>query len=292
MGARMNGREDGAVLVIVLWTIAAISLAVAGALSTAVASASLARAEQRGLDAQADLRGAVEAAAWSQLRADPAARWLADGHNISLTINGQIVQLQIHDAAGLLDVNRADIDLLRNLFEATAVSRQAADAAADAIAAARGDVSASGDDANAATASVEGATTAQVDPQHAFASVAEIVPLLGGDSGLLSRALPLLTIYGRTGRMDPALAPATLLAAVPDIAPEEVQSLLSGRAGGHLVSDDAQAIAAKYAQYLDAGSAGIYRIDASAGFRRSSAVILLMRDGAAPYHVLAWSDGA
>lgn len=288
MDARLDS-ERGSVLIVVLWALAILALALTEALAVINSGAVLGRSFARDFVDEGQAQSALEIAAGRLLTAYPDQRWVGDGTSNVLSANGQRTIIRVWDCTALLDVNRADPDLMRNLFRRFAHSRAAADDAVALIERARGDIEFIANDAGGSVG-FETSESHDVQPAHPIRSDAFLARLLSSDAGLVQNVLPLLTVFGHTGSINPALAPRALIEAVPDISGQEAAAIVAGRDGGRVQSEDAQALVTKYARYFSSQSNDIYRVDIAGSAHVTAATILLDRTGNAPYHVLAWRD--
>ena len=199
--------------------------------------------------------------------------------------------MRVWDATALLDINRADVALMTGAFRRYTSNAAAAEAAAVQIDKARGGLQWASLDANAAVGFAP-SSSRKVEPQHPFSSEGELAALLGDAPQLLRGVLRIATIYGRTGGLNPALAPRELIESVPDISAQEVNVILASRTDGRLAGDDARSIVAKFAAAFDTTPTDIYRIEVTADGHTLAATIVLDREGNAPFHILSWKQQA
>lgn len=281
--------QRGVILLVVLWAITLLSLLLLAASSSVHGSLALSRSLMREFRSDRLAESGVEIAAANLLTINPQRRWIADGRRYLVSLGRDEIGIRTRDAAGLIDVNRAPIELIRNLLRRFTDDTAAVEAACKAIERRRGPLL----EASRTPAAAVGllpANRPRIEPTRPFRSLAELVPLFAGNDELLARALPYLTIAGRTGAVNPAAAPGPVLAAVPDISRQEVDVILGAHANGRITDRDARSIVAKYARYFDTEATGVYTVQIEgAAARARNATIVLDPDGEAPYHVLSWN---
>lgn len=287
----------GVILVIVLWAVAMMTVMVA-ALSAGVRKDSgLAEIETDRLKSQMLVEGAVEVAAAKLLAGQDAARSLADGRPYRVDMGAGIVETRVRDAGGLIDINRADAELLTGFFGAIAGSDKAAEALARQIVDWRDKQSgATVTDAPTETPE-ESDINAEPKPKPAaFITTSQLYRLAGADRSLIDRALPFLSLFSRDGRINLATAPDEVLAGVPGIAPADIKMLTKARAAADWDGIEVKEIADRLKAFVSLDDSGVFIVDASviagngliAG-TRLEATIMMDWAGQQPVHVVGWS---
>jgi len=283
-------RQDGIILIVVLLAIAALSLVVVLAMSSVHQGALLSRSSKSEFLTERMAQSAVEIAAAGLLTTAPAARWRADGSIRRIDFDGEMVSIRVTDATALLDVNRADIELIRRVLLNLTDNRGEADAIARRIDEWRGMLVPT-KEANSTAVGLNNTGTKSVTPEHPFRTVNQLASLFVDDLPLFERALPLLTIYGQgDGRLNPWIAPPALLGAIPDISPLEVDVLLKARNRDGWNDADAAAILKKYANWLSSSMSGIYVVDMADRTPMRRIATIILQDGVQkPFNTLSWS---
>jgi general secretion pathway protein K len=278
---RWPGREDGAVLLVVLAALTILTLLATAAADILRSRAALAEAGFVMLEREAAIRSAVAlGAAHVMLRGE--LRWLPDGRAYELTVPGARGEIRIQAVGGLINVNRADAGILKSLLAQFTGEADAKDVAEAIVAARKGRM---GSDGKAAA-----------PPRLlAFPDLTAVAPIFAGRGALWSQAAPFLTIYGPTGSVDPITAPREVLAAMPGMSAEDLRFLLTARAAGEARGPAVQAMLTRYRPFLTGTDDGIYRIRvrmADDGRRGNGfsqeAVIMTGRDPKRAYRVLQW----
>ena len=297
-------RERGIILIVVLWIVATLAVLVAVLNSTVNKSARLAQLEDRRLKTQAMLDAGLEIAVSHLLtrNAQGTTRWLADDRTYESPAPGGTVKIRIRDVSGLIDINKADERLLAGLFAQFAPSLNDATSLAEAIVDWR--------EADAKDGSGGAAETDKTDEEsenedenedkpasRRFMSLTQLYSFPSAEREFVSKVVPFLTIYSADGVINPVAAPREVLASLPDISPQEIETLLQARLGGALNSSDAKAILAKFEQFVlsedDDELTSMYIVTVEAhGQRvlsgsRAETTIIAGASQDQPYHVLA-----
>jgi general secretion pathway protein K len=136
-------------------------------------------------------------------------------------------------------------------------------------------------------------------PRHApFPAAEELWLVRGIPSAIVERMLPFVTVFSNVAQVNVLDAAPQVLAALPNITPERLQSVLSQRGDPGLDPRSLIAVAGGDGATLSGSRA--YRISVEtelADGRRGAAevVVLLLESGEEPYRVLSWrnaSDGS
>lgn len=222
-------RRQGIALVLVLWILALLSV-IAGSLvfssRTEVLMAANLVSAARG-EAAAD--AGVHKAIYELTRpATDVLRWNGDGLTHSWDFGGARLLVTILDESGKVDVNTASIQLLKGLFLAVGVPDSEADSLVDAIADWRDQ-----DDLR----SLHGAERAEYSaagrddgPSNApFEAIEELQQVLGLGDEIFARIEPFVTVHSRLPGVATAVAPRTVLLALPGSTPEQVDIFVEQR---------------------------------------------------------------
>ncbi|SLN56869.1 general secretion pathway protein GspK [Oceanibacterium hippocampi] len=284
---RRRGRgEDGIALIVVLW-----GLALLGALAAGIATHG--RGETRLVS---DLRDAAESRHMADAGIALALRDLLDprtaddvdrtGAPRDYRIDGTPITVQVSDEAGRIDLNEAPGELLRGLFMTVAPDRAAN------LAAAVQDWRDGDDDRR--TGGAEAIDYRRLgrdgEPANApFQRVEELARVRGMDAALFARVAPLVTVHSRLDGLDPDVASAATLAAIPGLS-----ETVAGRLSRDRRQDSADLVA--FSRFFRHSPGRAFTIAASVTgpggrvFRRSALVWLTFQPDA-PYRLLARHDG-
>ncbi len=205
-----NADQRGMVLVIVLWIVTLLAVMAGGfaysmRVETRLATSAVERAQARAL-AEA---GIVYALAW-QLDPNGQQQWSPNGDPREWEFGGERLQIQVTDAAGLVNLNSADAELLKLLLKTAGVEVGEQDQLAEAILQWRGNASGL-QIPDRAYSGVEG----QPGPKNApFESLEELGQIAGLSRDLYERIARVSTVYSPHYGVNPQLAPAQVLRAL------------------------------------------------------------------------------
>lgn len=213
---RRRPRERGIALVAVLWIITSLTVLVLSFNSSVRSHLDLTATEL----GQAHSRAAIDAAlrlAVHRLRATkPADRWLADGEARNVNVVGRAVRITIRDEHGLIDLNKASVDLLRGMME-----RHLSDPSRARVLAARiadwrdedGDVR----EAGAEDAAYIAAGRAGGAGNRPFFDAMELSAVLGVSRADAVAIAPFVTVHSGRASINILAAPKGVLEALPGI---------------------------------------------------------------------------
>lgn len=209
---RFDARENGMVLVIVLWIMTLLAVMAGGfaysmRIETRLATGTVERAQARTL-AEA---GMAYALAW-QLDPEAQKQWPANGDWRAWSFGGGRLRIQVVDAGGLVNLNTANSELLKALLAAAGVDPQDQDRLADAIQDWRDP-----DDRSLphGAESSDYRAAGRPGPKNApFESVEELGEVLGMTQALYERIADVGTVFSYHSGVNPELAPARLLQAL------------------------------------------------------------------------------
>jgi general secretion pathway protein K len=284
-----QNREQGFVLLVVLWVLTSAVLLVAS-FNAAVRSGAASAVSEIGLvKSEALLDGGVEIAAAHLIDQNEQKRWSGDQRKHKVSFGGADLTISVTDPNGLIDLNKTDEKLLRSFFQR--YTKSVAKAAMYSGIILRAREAASGEKSKIGvqqTSDTGGsATTDFPTGSLAFIDVWQLGRSEGMPRDLFNRIAPYLTVYNRDGTINPKTAPSEVLEAVPDINQADIQKL---KYADKSASFD---IMAKGQSYLTDQSGPAFLVTVSA--RRPddnyslsrTYVILPGLDGNAPYRLIA-----
>lgn len=227
----MMRRENGIALVIVLWVVMLLSVMAASfaynmSTETRLASHGLDRARGRAL-----AEAAVSFVAYRLFfRPEPAHPWPVDGSPVNWRFGTGKVQIKVRDASGLIDLNQAQPELLKRLLmTAGGLNDDQAQTMLERIEDYRDP-----DDVrrpNGAERQDYLQAGYSYGPKNGpFESVSELQQVLGMTPELYGRIADALTVMSHQSGVNPALASAKVLRAIPGLDPQTVQDYLQQRA--------------------------------------------------------------
>ena len=291
--------NEGFILVAVLWMLLALATLVTVYATFVTRSAFAVAANSDVIKAEPLIAAGVELAAY-QLAGTPAKDRPAIGHFNARVATARLAVAYATEAARI-DLNAAPKDLLSGLFAALGATPAQADMFADRIVAWRTPVTPQNVDLDPENSFYRSAGLGYT-PRHApFVHVDELWLVHGLPAAFVQRMLPYVTVFNSQGKVDPEAAAPEVLAALPGMTPQTLQTVLAARDAGGLDRQSLQQLVGNSGAALAAGTeaktfrVGV-RVDLENGHHSAAeAVILLPDDGAAPYRVLYWQnafDGA
>ena len=224
----MQVGQRGIALIVVLWILILLSITVG-------IYAILARTEglqARFLFDETAARYAAEAgihrAVFEMRSSDWETRWVPDGRPYEIAIGDAVVDIRITDESGKINLNSADAELLTDFFISRGVDELEALHLADAIQ----DWRDPDDMPRLYGAEIDDYLAAGYPYGPAnedFRTVDELQQVIGMSWELYQAVEPLLTVHSGRGRINPAFAPAEVLAAMPDMDRESAQMFVEER---------------------------------------------------------------
>ncbi len=207
-----QSRERGLALLIVLWVIVAAALLVSSFSVSVRSSIGFVASEVKLSGFEALLDGGVEIAAARIIDENSKQRWRPNGRSHTVRFDDYELTISIRDASGLVDLNKADKDLLHNLLRQFTDSEQRAVFLRDRILQARGVDKDKRDDLRTDAAP-------QPDPPRSppFIDVGQLRSVEGMTPEIFRRLKPFVTVYSKDGRIAPWAAPDEVLLAIPNM---------------------------------------------------------------------------
>jgi general secretion pathway protein K len=279
-------REQGFVIVAVLWILMALSaLALIFSVYLSASARSLAL-DDAALQAEALVSAGVELSAY-QLTLTPDDKRPPRG-TFHFQMDDADVFVTFTSEAARIDLNFSTKEVLAGLFAGLGANQAAAKYDADRIVGWR-TRPAPGDTDEQALYQAAGLN--YPPRQSLFTHASELALVVGLPPALVERALPFVTVFNGTTGVDDKIAAAEVLAALPDKPsdqPKDRPGAPSAQPGE--AADTAQ----KPATDTTAAKSPCYRIETTITFRNGrrtrSEVVIAMGDKVEPYRVLSWQD--
>jgi general secretion pathway protein K len=206
----MTGRpsERGLALVVVLWGVAALALIAGAMLAASMSGARIGHNAWAQVKARTAADAGVQSAILSLFNPGPDGRPSLDGKEQKITFNGAAITVAIQDQTGLIDLNYAGRNELRDYFKAMGAADPGT--LADNVVGWR---------SPKGTTSVNGTAADDYEgykPRNApFQSVDELNLVAGMTPELLARVAPGLTVYSHSADFDTRTAPKDVLTLIP-----------------------------------------------------------------------------
>jgi general secretion pathway protein K len=289
--------ERGMILVVVLWTVAMMTVIVVALSVYAQRSLSLAGVETSRLRTEMALKSGVEAGGAMILGTKSDLRIFFDGRPVRADLGGgQLVDIGIRDATGLIDINRAQAPLLAGLFTRVSGSDGGPQKFVETIIAWRERHGGVEKKLGATAEAEEEGSKKPEEPPPVFFSLVQIYGIEGTNPAELDKMLPYISLYSHGGRINPMAAPEPVLQSVPDMEADDIAKLLEARIRRNAENPGVQRILAKYENFLTVAESSVYLVTVKAvsgggliAGSRLEATIVLDTGGTVPFRVLAWS---
>ena len=223
-----SSRRRGVALLIVLWILVLLSI-VSGTLALlANAEVMEARTLFDGTRARAAAVGGLHRAVFELRNPNRETRWVPDGRNYEFELGDATVQLSIVDETGKLDLNSAEEQTLRRLFETQGLEPQRAAQVTDAVLDWR-DPDELVRPNGAELPEYESAGLAYGPRNGALATVEELQQVLGVSYRLYEAVEPAITVFSGRNQINAAFAPPEALATLPQMEAAEVRDFVEQR---------------------------------------------------------------
>lgn len=268
-------------LISVLWGIALLSLVAASLLSTGATSYQLARNGAEMASVEVFVEAAVNRAVLALLDQRPQSRWRGDGAPHTFTLDGATQTISIQDELGRIDLNHADGALLSGLLMSAGLDRVAAEALVDKVLDWR-EPGASKRINGAKAPDYRMAGLPQRPRNGPFQSVSELRLVMGMSIELFKRIAPALTVYSGRPFIDPGVAPAETLLALPGMDAAKVAALVATRTAAPAAAFEAPAQLAGRAFAIRTS------LERRSGALTREVVVRLTDNPAEPYWMLEW----
>jgi general secretion pathway protein K len=289
----MPRHARGFIVVAVLWILAALSALVLIYLTYVTNTAVVVAGSGDRVQAEALETAGVELAVYRLTAANEASRPTSGTFNAR--VGAGKISVTFRSEAARIDLNAAPRSLLAGLMTGLGAAPSDAAGYADRILAWRAPTEMGDQDPENSFYRSSGAAYL---PRHApFPAPEELWLVRGIPPELIERMLPYVTAFSNLASINVLDAAPQVLAALPGMTPENLQSLLSQRADPALDPRSLLGMTGGEGATLAGSRAYRMTVDVESGNGRRNAaevVILLLESGEEPYRVLSWrntSDG-
>ncbi len=230
-GPAHSAAERGLALVVVLWILVSAALVVSSFNATVRSGASFVASEVKLSKSEALLDAGAEIAATRLIDEEDTRRWLPDGRPRTVSFAGSELTITISDPNRLIDLNKADKDLLLRFFRQFAGSELKAGRIRDRILRARGETTsrARKKDPRRRLSDIREYRKKKSAQPMAFVDIAQLRRLKGMTPEFYKQVAPFLTVYGRDGRINPRAAPNEVLSSIPNLMKTDIARLRDRR---------------------------------------------------------------
>jgi general secretion pathway protein K len=220
-GEGRSSREQGFVLLVVLWVLTSAVILVSTFSGAVRGSTASAISEVGWTKSQALLDAGLEIAAAHLIDIDESRRWSGNGTKHTITFADATLTITAFDTNGMIDLNKTDDEVLRAFFHKFTGSAVQANRLTAAVVQARED--ASGDQQNVSAAVAKITNTFSAQP--AFADVRQFGRTSGLSTEVFDRMAPYLTVFNGDGSINPLVAPRVVLETIPDLNRADIDRL-------------------------------------------------------------------
>jgi general secretion pathway protein K len=253
--------DRGMILVIVLWTLSALT-----AIVVALGSYTQKNIVHAGLEADVlysdmALLSGIEVGKAIILATPPDARqFIHEGNRRYDVGEGRTVEISIENTSGLLDINRAPPELIGTLAKTLQTTNPGAGDLLAAVAEFRIQQAKSRESKGDKKKFTRINALAGLQTPLFF-STGQLIGINGATSEIIEDVLPLITLYSADGKINPLIAPASILESVPKLTIEDMKILLSAQTQRRSPQSRAVLdIIAKHAAYFSIGRSNVFSI--------------------------------
>jgi general secretion pathway protein K len=319
-----KSRTEGMILIVVLWAISLMTLAVVAISALSHKSLSVAGAETERLRSTLALEAGLAAGNALILATPKDRRIFLDGSSIIIDVGNQRqAEIRVRDAAGLLDLNRADLEMTEavlaglagdagNIKSLVAAIRKLRPEQKEAVENQPGQQPGQqnqqprtqpppgqqpqpqGSDEAAQPAGEK--DSAPIFPP-VFVSTSELYGIEGVSQELVDKLLPFITLYSSTGgKVNPMAAPPEILKFIPGLGERERKILEDAQVRKQVQAPEVETVMSAMAKYLSITEPRTFivqvRLAGGPGVitgSRLSASVVIDSSGKEAFQVLDWS---
>ena len=291
-GRRVIAPQNGIALVIVLWTLALLTIMAADYSQTMRTETLLTANLLRSAQAEALAEAGIWYTLAEMLKPDSEQTWKTDGTVYTRVFDPGIIRISIQDEAGKIDLNTAGSELLYGLLRSVNVAETERLSLLQAILDWR-------DRDNLVRK--EGAEDADYLARNydysskdgPFNTLDELQLVMGMTPSIFNKIKPALTIYSHHPGIQPKVAPREALLALPGITPERVEEILQER-DNDISPQGTVDIMGLDPKYVSKAKGYVFTITSTGIINdvhaRMDAVVMIHRQTTlkSPYSILSW----
>ena len=301
--SRTENRGSALLLVLVLLGMAALlALVAARAVSTAAVEMSAAKITGQ---AEADLRAGVELGAAVIIRSGERMR----SADLTTHLADRTIRVHITNERAFIDLNRASREVLSSLFASAGIDKAEAEALAQAVQDWRGGSASQKPTAAAppttfsesllTSQNILGRDESRDTPQQTigtryFSHPAQAASIPGFRYEVMAAILPLVTVASGSNQINPFIAPAAVLKALPGVTESAAEAFFAIREDNSSHDLALTMLGVDKASVTEAAAFGwrleIVSRERSGRTHRSEAVIAVIKEDTEPFRILYVSD--
>jgi general secretion pathway protein K len=281
--------QRGVALLLVMWALTLLAIMLGGYAMLARTEGMQARYQFAQAQAHYAAEAGVMRAIYGLQDTQPQTHWVADGRTYPFKYEDASVKVNVVDEGGKVDLNAARPEVLMALLTAAGVDSNQARDIAQSIVDWRS-FGISSDDVSRRAQAYKAAGRDYGPRSGPFASVEELQMVLGMTPAIYAKIGSVVTIWSGRDSPDPNTAPPLALAAIPNMDPQQIASLLAARQAGAQPGSNVQGLAGIQGVTHSIRSEATLA-DGTHAVLNATVRLQGVRFGAQPYAVLRWQEG-
>ena len=279
-----NGQR-GVALVVVLWMSIILTVLVSSFANVIKSSIVIAGTENSILLHYAGIDSALEVAVFGIMDKKKKKVWLRPGRINKVRISGKDINIRIVDPKGLVDINRADRNMLRALFRRVTGNQSRSDEIVRQIIAKRTQ--------KTAPTKIQNRSGAR---QISFRHIEDLLALPAMNADMFGKMSGIITVFSGQKKINPATAPREVLLSVPGLTGPFVADFLQKRKRDVEDTRNYTDIVTRSDGALALSKRDVHIIYVTAAWGKSSQllgrryVVAIGLDREKPFRILSWSD--
>lgn len=281
--------QRGVALLIVMWALTLLAIMLGGYAMLARTEGMQARYQFAQTQAHYAAEAGVMRAIYGLQDTQPQTHWVADGRTYPFKYEDASVKISVIDEGGKVDLNAARPEVLMALLGAAGVDNGQARDIAQSIVDWRS-FGISSDDVSRRAQTYKAAGRDYGPRSGPFASIEELQMVLGMTPAIYAKIGSAITIWSGRDSPDPNTAPPLALAAIPNMDPQQIASLIAARQAGAQPGSNVQGLAGIQGVTHSIRSEATLA-DGTRAVLKATVRLQGVRFGAQPYAVLRWQEG-
>ena len=289
MSMSLRTKQRGVALLIIMWALTLLAIMLGGYAMMARTEGMQARYQFAQAQAHYAAEAGVMRAIYGLQDTQPQTHWIADGRTYPFKYEDASVKISVVDEGGKVDLNAARPEVLMALLGAIGVEQgQARDIAQNIVDWRSFGISS--DDVSRRAQTYKAAGRDYGPRSGPFASVEELQMVLGITPAIYSKIGSVITIWSGRDSPDPNTAPPLALAAIPNMDPQQIASLIAARQAGAQAGANVQGLAGIQGVTHSIRSEATLA-DGTRAVLNATVRLQGVRFGAQPFAVLRWQEG-
>lgn len=282
---RHNKGQRGVALVVVLWMSIILTVLVSSFANVIKSSIVVAGTENSMMLHYARIDSALELAVFRLMDKKKKQIWLSPGQINKVRMDGKDISIRIADPKGLVDINRADRNMLRALFRRVTGDQSKSDEIVRQILARRTQKTTSTKIQNRINAG-----------QLSFRDIEDLLALPAMNAEIFRKMSEVITVFSGQKKINPVTAPRDVLLSVPGLTGPFVADFLQKRKRDINDKRNYTDIVTRSDGALALSKRDVHIIYITAAWGKSARplgrryVVAMALDREKPFRILSWSD--